>query len=62
MRFLNLDVDFESSEPLDPIIEHLGDSVVVMFNGVFEQSHKLSLELSGLTGLVIPPKNRWTNK
>lgn len=46
--FLNLDVDLESTEPLDVIAEELGDSVVVMYVGEYDHSHRLSLELAGV--------------
>jgi hypothetical protein len=45
-RFLNLDVVLKSNSDLSPLIEHLGQQVIVLAHEEFERQFLLALELS----------------
>ena len=46
IRFLNVDLDVESRTPLDPLIENLGDDVIVLHCGKSRGLHEAHFEIA----------------
>ena len=46
IRYLNVDLDIESREPLAPIIEALDGDVAVLYQGTAREFYTLSLEVA----------------
>lgn len=44
--FLNVDLEVESREPLDPLVKALGDDVLVMYNGACRGHFLAAFELA----------------
>ncbi|MEM1445790.1 MAG: hypothetical protein AAGF84_07040 [Planctomycetota bacterium] len=49
IRYLNVDLDIESREPLEALIADLGEEVDVLYHGQSRGLHEASFELPGIT-------------
>lgn len=45
--FLNVDLEFEGREPLDPVLDDLGEDVVVMYRAESRGMFQASIEIAG---------------
>lgn len=49
IRYLNVDLELESRDPLAPIVEALGEDIAVLHHGTARGLHTASLEVAGCT-------------